>query len=101
MEGLVEDIGRAGAVNSLALVVLKATAPGVPDFYQGMEVWNPLLVDPDNRRPVDFDWLRHLLSLVASAGEPEEASRLLTNWQRWSHQGIRDAFGPHRPPGRA
>jgi len=43
-----------GYINSLSQVVLKATSPGVPDFYQGCEVWNFRLVDPDNRRPVDF-----------------------------------------------
>jgi (1->4)-alpha-D-glucan 1-alpha-D-glucosylmutase len=43
-----------GALGSLAQVVLKATMPGVPDFYQGTETWDLSLVDPDNRRPVDF-----------------------------------------------
>ena len=43
-----------GVYNSLAQVVLKATAPGVPDFYQGTELWDLSLVDPDNRRPVDL-----------------------------------------------
>jgi (1->4)-alpha-D-glucan 1-alpha-D-glucosylmutase len=43
-----------GAVTSLSQVVLKATMPGVPDFYQGAEFWDLSLVDPDNRRPVDF-----------------------------------------------
>ncbi|MGB7191699.1 MAG: malto-oligosyltrehalose synthase [Acidobacteriaceae bacterium] len=43
-----------GAVNSLAQVVLKITSPGVPDFYQGSEMWDLSLVDPDNRRPVDY-----------------------------------------------
>lgn len=43
-----------GAINALSQVLLKATAPGVPDFYQGTELWNFSLVDPDNRRPVDF-----------------------------------------------
>jgi (1->4)-alpha-D-glucan 1-alpha-D-glucosylmutase len=43
-----------GALNSLAQVVLKATSPGVPDFYQGSELWDLSLVDPDNRRPVDY-----------------------------------------------
>ena len=43
-----------GAVNSLAQLVLKITSPGVPDFYQGSEMWDLSLVDPDNRRPVDF-----------------------------------------------
>ncbi|MEW6273528.1 MAG: malto-oligosyltrehalose synthase [Bacillota bacterium] len=43
-----------GALNSLAQVLLKIASPGVPDFYQGTELWNFSLVDPDNRRPVDF-----------------------------------------------
>jgi (1->4)-alpha-D-glucan 1-alpha-D-glucosylmutase len=47
-------IAPAGAVNGLAQLVLKATAPGVPDFYQGTEFWDLSLVDPDNRSPVDF-----------------------------------------------
>jgi len=47
-------IGPAGAVNGLAQTLLKLTVPGVPDFYQGSEFWDQSLVDPDNRRPVDF-----------------------------------------------
>ncbi len=43
-----------GALNSIAQVLLKIAAPGVPDFYQGSEIWDFSLVDPDNRRPVDF-----------------------------------------------
>jgi maltooligosyltrehalose synthase len=51
----VQRIAAAGAVNSLAQVLVKLTAPGVPDIYQGTEYWDFSLVDPDNRRPVDFD----------------------------------------------
>ena len=47
-------IGPAGAVNGLTQTLLKLTVPGVPDFYQGSEFWDQSLVDPDNRRPVDF-----------------------------------------------
>src|SRR5262249_14162978 len=47
---------------SLALVLLKLTAPGVPDIYQGTDLWDLSLVDPDNRRPVDFETRRQLLS---------------------------------------
>jgi malto-oligosyltrehalose synthase len=47
-------IGPAGAANSLAQTLLKLTAPGVPDIYQGTDYWDLSLVDPDNRRPVDF-----------------------------------------------
>jgi (1->4)-alpha-D-glucan 1-alpha-D-glucosylmutase len=51
---LVERVARLGAQNSLAQTAAKLTAPGVPDIYQGCELWNLSLVDPDNRRPVDF-----------------------------------------------
>jgi (1->4)-alpha-D-glucan 1-alpha-D-glucosylmutase len=47
-------IGPAGAVNGLAQTLLKLTVPGVPDIYQGAEFWDLSMVDPDNRRPVDF-----------------------------------------------
>jgi (1->4)-alpha-D-glucan 1-alpha-D-glucosylmutase len=68
---------RAGMLNSLAQVLLKATAPGVPDFYQGTEVWNLSLVDPDNRRPVNYEHLRRLLASMregAGAEQPEQLS---------------------------
>ena len=47
-------IARAGMLNSLSQTILKIAAPGVPDFYQGTELWALNLVDPDNRRPVDY-----------------------------------------------
>lgn len=49
-----ERIAGAGVFNSLAQTILKVTAPGTPDFYQGSELWDWNLVDPDNRRPVDY-----------------------------------------------
>ena len=49
-----QRVARGGVVNALAQVVLKIASPGVPDFYQGSELWDFDLVDPDNRRPVDF-----------------------------------------------
>jgi (1->4)-alpha-D-glucan 1-alpha-D-glucosylmutase len=52
---LQERVARVGAFNSLSQVLLKLTAPGVPDIYQGNELWDFSLVDPDNRRPVDYD----------------------------------------------
>ena len=51
---LARRIALLGALNSLSQITLKATMPGVPDFYQGTEFWDLSLVDPDNRRPVDF-----------------------------------------------
>ncbi len=58
---LVERVLRPGALNALALTVLKVAAPGVPDFYQGTECPEHRLVDPDNRGRVDFDRRARLL----------------------------------------
>jgi (1->4)-alpha-D-glucan 1-alpha-D-glucosylmutase len=57
LRAFVERLAPFGCVNSLALVVLKLTSPGVPDLYQGNEDWQHALVDPDNRRPVDWERL--------------------------------------------
>ena len=62
-------IVRAGAVNSLTQALLKLTAPGVPDFYQGSEFWDFSLVDPDNRRPVDFTGRMTAISQAIPIGE--------------------------------
>jgi (1->4)-alpha-D-glucan 1-alpha-D-glucosylmutase len=60
---------RAGAWNGLVQVGLKATLPGVPDFYQGNELWDLSLVDPDNRRPVDYEHRRALLGRLEALDE--------------------------------
>src|SRR5262249_55948394 len=54
LSALAQRVALLGALNSLSQLTLKATLPGVPDFYQGTEFWDLSLVDPDNRRPVDF-----------------------------------------------
>ncbi len=69
-----------GAINGLAQVLLKIAAPGVPDFYQGTELWDFSLVDPDNRRPVDFAKRRRLLSAQLSAKQGANLEDLLKNW---------------------
>jgi (1->4)-alpha-D-glucan 1-alpha-D-glucosylmutase len=61
LQKFVGEIEAAGRVNSLAQTLLKYTAPGVPDLYQGGELWDFSLVDPDNRRPVDYARRRELL----------------------------------------
>jgi (1->4)-alpha-D-glucan 1-alpha-D-glucosylmutase len=61
---MLRQVGAIGMLNSLSQVVLKLGSPGVPDFYQGSELWDLSLVDPDNRRPVDFDLRRALLDDV-------------------------------------
>jgi (1->4)-alpha-D-glucan 1-alpha-D-glucosylmutase len=60
---------RAGLLNSLSQTLLKAAAPGVPDFYQGTELWAFTLVDPDNRRPVDYELRRQQLASLRDVGE--------------------------------
>ena len=60
-----------GSVNSLGQVLLKIAAPGIPDFYQGSELWDLALVDPDNRRPVDFAFRRTLLDDIQARIGPE------------------------------
>jgi len=62
LEDFVADLVAPGRINSLAQALIKLTAPGVPDIYQGTELWDLSLVDPDNRRPVDFALRRRLLS---------------------------------------
>ncbi len=102
IDSLVSLIADAGYRNSLGQVLLKTLGPGVPDVYQGTELWDFSLVDPDNRRPVDFDRRRDLVSSLAerSAQELWEAradgavklhilSRLLDLRARQ-----RDALGP-------
>ena len=54
LQTLSRRLALLGALNSLSQLTLKTTMPGVPDFYQGTEFWDLSLVDPDNRRPVDF-----------------------------------------------
>jgi (1->4)-alpha-D-glucan 1-alpha-D-glucosylmutase len=60
-------VAGAGIFNSLSQTLLKIASPGLPDFYQGTEVWNFSLADPDNRRPVDYDRLQALLAQLRAA----------------------------------
>jgi (1->4)-alpha-D-glucan 1-alpha-D-glucosylmutase len=61
-------------LNSLSQTLLKTAAPGLPDFYQGTEVWNFSLVDPDNRRPVDYARLGALLESLGGEGATDPAA---------------------------
>jgi (1->4)-alpha-D-glucan 1-alpha-D-glucosylmutase len=71
LASFVTPLVGAGRVNALAQVLLKLTTPGVPDLYQGTEIWNLSLVDPDNRRPVDYSLRQELLSELEGA-TPEQ-----------------------------
>jgi (1->4)-alpha-D-glucan 1-alpha-D-glucosylmutase len=64
-----------GAVNGLSQTLLRLTAPGVPDMYQGTEFWDQTLVDPDNRRPVDY------AARIAALNQHGAPIDLLRNWQ--------------------
>jgi len=81
-----QKVALYGAVNSLAQVLLKIASPGIPDFYQGSELWDLALVDPDNRRPVDFSrrraWLGELMRRIDAAPADLEAlcAELLERW---------------------
>jgi (1->4)-alpha-D-glucan 1-alpha-D-glucosylmutase len=75
LEAFVTPLVDYGYVNSLAQALVKLTAPGVPDLYQGTELWDFSLVDPDNRRPVDYKRRRQLLADLPAA-TPE------TVWER-------------------
>jgi (1->4)-alpha-D-glucan 1-alpha-D-glucosylmutase len=89
--GLPEDIAAfarriapAGALNSLAQQLLKLTTPGIPDIYQGTELWAFTLVDPDNRSPIDYDERRRKLDDVASIvgnPKPQPVRDLRDHWQ--------------------
>ena len=73
---LARRVALLGALNSLSQLTLKATLPGVPDFYQGTEYWDLSLVDPDNRRPVDF---AARLAALDSLDAPDW-SELIKSW---------------------
>jgi (1->4)-alpha-D-glucan 1-alpha-D-glucosylmutase len=77
-EPLAGRIAELGACNALTQLVLKTTVPGVPDFYQGQELWDFSLVDPDNRRPVDYSLRSRLFSEVAGGAA---AAQLLESWR--------------------
>ncbi len=75
LEEVVKLILAAGRVNSLAQTLIKCTAPGVPDTYQGSELWDLHLVDPDNRRPVDYESRAALLSQLEAGMGIDEVVR--------------------------
>ncbi|QSV44575.1 malto-oligosyltrehalose synthase [Geobacter benzoatilyticus] len=72
----IPGIIRCGLLNSLSQTLLKAASPGIPDFYQGTELWDFSLVDPDNRRPVDFE-IRAAMLKELQAAERERGARAL------------------------
>ncbi|HET9211165.1 MAG TPA: malto-oligosyltrehalose synthase [Thermoanaerobaculia bacterium] len=103
LEAFVAPLVGPGRTNSLAQTLLKLTAPGVPDFYQGSEIWDLSLVDPDNRRPVDYGLRRRLLDDLKRGLASEEILARMDDGlpKLWLiHQGLHlrrrlpEAFGP-------
>ncbi|MGY4231437.1 (1-_4)-alpha-D-glucan 1-alpha-D-glucosylmutase [Bradyrhizobium sp. USDA 4449] len=76
LQTLGRRVAQLGALNSLSQLTLKATLPGVPDFYQGTEYWDLSLVDPDNRRPVDFV----ARSAALTSLDAPDWNRLIKSW---------------------
>jgi (1->4)-alpha-D-glucan 1-alpha-D-glucosylmutase len=76
-EPFVSRVALLGALNSLSQLALKLAMPGVPDLYQGTEFWDLSLVDPDNRRPVDFG---ERIAALTSIGQQADWGRLADAW---------------------
>lgn len=93
-----------GMLNSLSMTLLKLVSPGVPDIYQGTEIWDFSLVDPDNRRPVDYARRRLMLEEMGKRARPEclaQTARELANapddgraklWLIWRSLGVRQRY---------
>lgn len=99
---LVERLTPAGRTNALAQTLLRLGCPGVPDIYQGTEFWTLTLVDPDNRRPVDWEARQAVLDELPDLGPRAVLERMEEGlpkmWLTWKALGLRrrrlDALGP-------
>ena len=82
LEAFIGPVVAAGRLNSLAQTLLKLTVPGVPDIYQGSELWDLSLVDPDNRRPVDFERRARILDLMTGASTEVVTAEMDEGWPK-------------------
>ena len=96
LEEFLAPLMGAGHLNALAQVVLKLTTPGVPDLYQGTELWDLNLVDPDNRRPVDFSSRRDALEEMRQRIDADGLSALLSELLQSPADGRIKLFVIHR-----
>ena len=102
MRAFMPTVNFFGAINSLAQRVLMLTSPGNPDIYQGTELWDFSLVDPDNRRPVDYALRERLLTELdrkAEAGNlPASMRRTAGELSGRTHQNVDDHAGAALAP---
>jgi (1->4)-alpha-D-glucan 1-alpha-D-glucosylmutase len=77
-ESFATRVAELGALNALSQLALKLTSPGVPDIYQGQELWDLSLVDPDNRRPIDYETRQNSIRNVS---ENVSCHELLNHWR--------------------
>ncbi len=96
LQGLARECAMLGALSGLAQVTLKLTVPGVPDIYQGTELWDLSLVDPDNRRPVDYAARTTLIDGFAARERAGELAQLAAELTREWHDGRIKAFAMWR-----
>ena len=94
LQAFVDRIAAAGQYNALAQLAIKLLSPGVPDIYQGQELWDWSLVDPDNRRPVDYSQRRELLAAV---GQPFLSANVGQTFPPASSCSGKPVCWPHAP----
>jgi (1->4)-alpha-D-glucan 1-alpha-D-glucosylmutase len=99
-EPFVDELARDGDRIALAMIALKLTTPGLPDIYQGDEMEFRALVDPDNRRAVDWSWNRAMLARLQGGSQPDRQTAKLWLTMRLLHLRIRrpDAFAAGYEP---
>lgn len=76
LEAFLSELIWPARISSLSQTLIKCTAPGIPDFYQGTELWDLNLVDPDNRRPVDYEHRRRMISQINGKTGPDCLSEI-------------------------
>jgi len=81
-------LARIGVVHSLSQVLLKIASPGIPDIYQGCELWDFSLVDPDNRRPVDYEARAALLSRIRGELSSIGSELAVSSYKFFVHDGL-------------
>jgi malto-oligosyltrehalose synthase/4-alpha-glucanotransferase len=91
-EAFHQKIVDYGIINSLSQVLLKFTCPGVPDIYQGTELWDLSLVDPDNRRPVDYELRKQFLDDIIATEGKNPVDLLHTLWRNRYNGQIKQWF---------